>query len=135
VVDKDCLDETLYQLLVAFRIIRTISSFILCASSSNTGPSVFVMLSAYARSADFSIPSYVFCPPVKMTTVTVSTAEDLGLEVLRRFRAEESTQGLPVVIFTSSLHEQDKIESWRLGPNEYVAKPPAFRDFGNRPNP
>lgn len=52
-----------------------------------------------------------------------------GLEVLRRLRADDRTKDVPVVIFTSSSDEQDKVESQRLGANEYVVKPVGFRDF------
>jgi CheY-like chemotaxis protein len=52
-----------------------------------------------------------------------------GLEVLRRIRADERTQHLPVVILTSSTHEQDLIESYQLGCNSYVRKPVDFDQF------
>ena len=52
-----------------------------------------------------------------------------GLEVLRRLRADERTQLLPVVILTSSKEEQDLIEGYRLGANSYVRKPVDFAEF------
>ena len=52
-----------------------------------------------------------------------------GLEVLRRIRADERTQHLPVVVLTSSTHEQDLIESYQLGCNSYVRKPVDFDQF------
>jgi DNA-binding response OmpR family regulator len=52
-----------------------------------------------------------------------------GLEVLRRLRAEETTKDVPVVIFTSSSEEGDRVECQRLGASEYVVKPVGFRDF------
>lgn len=52
-----------------------------------------------------------------------------GLEVLRRIRANESTQLLPVVILTSSKEEQDLIRSYNLGANSYVRKPVDFNQF------
>jgi len=54
-----------------------------------------------------------------------------GLEVLRRLRADERTQLLPVVILTSSREEQDLIEGYRLGANSYVRKPVDFAEFLN----
>ncbi|MBI3853286.1 MAG: response regulator [Verrucomicrobia bacterium] len=46
-----------------------------------------------------------------------------GLEVLRRMRANARTQLLPVVIFSSSLEEQDVMEGYRLGANSFISKP------------
>jgi CheY-like chemotaxis protein len=52
-----------------------------------------------------------------------------GLEVLRRLRADERTQLLPVVILTSSKEEKDLVESYRLGANSYIRKPVDFNQF------
>lgn len=52
-----------------------------------------------------------------------------GLEVLRRIRADERTQYLPVVILTSSKEEQDLVTGYRLGCNSYVRKPVNFEEF------
>lgn len=52
-----------------------------------------------------------------------------GLEVLRRIRAEDSTQLLPVVILTASVEDQDRIRGYGLGANSYVRKPVDFVQF------
>ena len=52
-----------------------------------------------------------------------------GLEVLRRLRADEKTQLLPVVILTSSNEEQDIVTGYSLGANSYVRKPVDFNRF------
>ena len=52
-----------------------------------------------------------------------------GLEVLRRMRANERTEGLPVVILTSSNEEQDLVDGYKLGANSYVRKPVDFNEF------
>lgn len=52
-----------------------------------------------------------------------------GLEVLRRIRADERTQLLPVVLLTSSKEEQDMINGYKLGANSYVRKPVDFNQF------
>lgn len=52
-----------------------------------------------------------------------------GLEVLREIRGDSALRGLPVVILTSSLEEQDLITSYDLGVNAYVVKPVDFRSF------
>lgn len=52
-----------------------------------------------------------------------------GLEVLRRLRADQRTQMLPIVILTTSQAEQDIGEGYRLGTNSYVVKPMGFDHF------
>ena len=52
-----------------------------------------------------------------------------GLEVLKRVRANEQTQFLPVVILTSSKEEQDLINGYKLGANSYIRKPVDFAQF------
>ena len=52
-----------------------------------------------------------------------------GLEVLRRLRADERTDALPVVILTSSNEEQDLVDGYKLGANSYVRKPVDFNEF------
>ena len=52
-----------------------------------------------------------------------------GLEVLRAIRADDRTKLLPVVVLTSSLEDQDLINSYGLGANSYVRKPVDFEEF------
>jgi len=52
-----------------------------------------------------------------------------GLEVLRRLRADERTQYIPVVVLTSSKLDEDIIASYRNGANGYVRKPVKFDEF------
>lgn len=52
-----------------------------------------------------------------------------GLEVLEQIRANDRTRLLPVVVLTTSDEEKDRIESYRLGANSYVAKPVEFAEF------
>ena len=52
-----------------------------------------------------------------------------GLEVLRKMRADERTQMIPVVVLTSSKLEEDILDSYRNGANAYVRKPVNFSDF------
>ena len=54
-----------------------------------------------------------------------------GLEVLRRIRANEKTELLPVVILTSSKEEQDLIDGYSNGANSYVRKPVDFNQFAD----
>ena len=52
-----------------------------------------------------------------------------GLEVLRRVKADERTQAVPVVVLTSSNQERDMVESYKLGANSYIMKPVDFDQF------
>ena len=52
-----------------------------------------------------------------------------GHEVLKRIRANARTQLLPVVILTTSVEDQDRLDGYRLGANGYVRKPVDFAEF------
>jgi CheY-like chemotaxis protein len=54
-----------------------------------------------------------------------------GLEVLRRIRADERTQIIPVVVLTSSRLDEDILASYRSGANAYVRKPVQFSEFAD----
>lgn len=57
-----------------------------------------------------------------------------GFEVLRQIRINERTKFLPVVILTSSKHEEDLMEGYSLGANSYVRKPVDFNQFAKAVN-
>lgn len=52
-----------------------------------------------------------------------------GLEVLERLRADQRTLLLPVVIFTSSDEERDRLKSYENRCNSFVRKPVDFGAF------
>jgi two-component system response regulator len=52
-----------------------------------------------------------------------------GHEVLRRIRGDARTQLLPIVILTTSVEEEDRLEGYRSGANSYVRKPVDFTEF------
>jgi two-component system, response regulator len=52
-----------------------------------------------------------------------------GLEVLKRIRSDSRTQLLPVVILTTSVEDEDRLQGYRLGANSYVRKPVDFTEF------
>lgn len=52
-----------------------------------------------------------------------------GHEVLKRIRADERTQLLPVVILTTSVEQQDRFIGYLNGANSYVRKPVDFAEF------
>jgi len=52
-----------------------------------------------------------------------------GFDVLKRMRAEPNTQLLPVVMFTSSDEEDDRLRAYSSGANSFVSKPLEFAEF------
>lgn len=76
---------------------------------------------AYASRDPYDVPQVIFLD-LKLPKVG-------GLEVLRRIRADERTNLLPVIILTSSKEEQDLIEGYKLGANSYIRKPVDFSQF------
>jgi CheY-like chemotaxis protein len=64
-----------------------------------------------------------------VTLLDLNLPKVSGLEVLRLLRANENTKFLPVVILTSSVEEQDRLQGYNLGANSYVRKPVDFNQF------
>ena len=54
-----------------------------------------------------------------------------GLEVLRRIRADQRFQTMPVVILPTSDEEDDMMRGYQLGANSFVRKPVNFDAFMN----
>jgi two-component system response regulator len=52
-----------------------------------------------------------------------------GFEVLRRIKSSEKTKMIPVVVFTSSTDDGDRVESYMLGANSYIVKPFEYEKF------
>jgi two-component system, response regulator len=53
----------------------------------------------------------------------------MGLDVLKRLRADERTKLVPIVVLTSSSEESDRYQSYVEGVNAYVVKPVEFDAF------
>ena len=52
-----------------------------------------------------------------------------GLEFLRRIKAAEQTQDIPVIILTLSIRDRDIAECRKLGVEDYIVKPVDFQNF------
>jgi len=52
-----------------------------------------------------------------------------GFDVLSRVRAEPDTRLLPVVMFTSSDEDRDRLRAYSTGANSFVSKPVEFAEF------
>ena len=52
-----------------------------------------------------------------------------GFEVLAQMKTDERLKTIPVVVFTSSDQDSDRLRSYELGANAYVVKPVDFAKF------
>jgi CheY-like chemotaxis protein len=52
-----------------------------------------------------------------------------GLEVLRAMRADADLCAIPVIVLSTSARDQDVLEAFRLGADEYIAKPLSADEF------
>jgi CheY-like chemotaxis protein len=52
-----------------------------------------------------------------------------GHAVLKAIKGDERTRNIPVIVMTSSDHERDLAECYRLGANSYVQKPVDLNKF------
>jgi CheY-like chemotaxis protein len=73
---------------------------------------------SYADREKFPLPTVVL--------LDLKMPRKSGLEVLARIRSEEKLRRLPVVIFTSSKHDEDVRKAYDLGANSYLVKPVGF---------
>lgn len=71
---------------------------------------------------DTSVPPQLVLLDLKLPKID-------GLGVLRALRQDDRTKILPVVVLTSSVEEQDLIQSYSLGANSYIRKPVDFVQF------
>jgi two-component system response regulator len=52
-----------------------------------------------------------------------------GIEVLKKLKADERFQSIPIVILTSSKEDPDVKTCYELGANSYIVKPVKFEEF------
>lgn len=52
-----------------------------------------------------------------------------GLEILQKIRSDERFKAVAVVVFSSSLDENDKARAMTLGADDFMIKPMDFNDF------
>ena len=71
------------------------------------------------------------CRKLKVIILDLQLPKVGGLDVLQGIRANEKTRMIPVVVFSSSTEDRDRIESYRLGANSYIVKPISYENFVN----
>ena len=69
------------------------------------------------------------CENPKLILLDINLPKIDGLEILRRIRSDEHTKKIQVAILTSSLDDNDRIESYKLGVTKYIVKPTGFDNF------
>ena len=52
-----------------------------------------------------------------------------GIELLRRLKKEEATQGVPVIMLTAKAHEDNVIQGLEVGADDYMTKPFAPKEL------
>lgn len=52
-----------------------------------------------------------------------------GLEVLKKIKSDKILKVIPVVILTTSSHDEDIVKSYQNGTNSYITKPVRFTEF------
>lgn len=80
---------------------------------SGTGP--------YALREKHPLPSVVL--------LDLNLPEIPGFDVLKWIRAHPRFASLPVVIFSSSAREEDRVQAQSLGANEFVSKPGSMAEL------
>ncbi len=70
---------------------------------------------AYGERAKYPLPAVVL--------LDLNLPAVHGFEVLKWIREQPAHKGLPVVVFTSSAREEDRVKARELGANEFVQKP------------
>ncbi len=69
------------------------------------------------------------CPKPNLVLLDLNMPGMGGKEFLRRIKADEELDTIPVVILTTSDSEQDIIESYKLHASGYIKKPVTLKDF------
>lgn len=67
--------------------------------------------------------------PPRLVLLDLKLPRVSGHDVLRAIKADERTRCIPVIVMTSSNHERDLLECYRLGVNSYLQKPVDLAKF------
>jgi CheY-like chemotaxis protein len=72
---------------------------------------------------------YADAPRLGLILLDIKLPRIDGTEVLRRIKADPKFESIPVVMLTSSVSEQEMVESYSFGADSYIIKPVAFEQF------
>jgi len=74
-------------------------------------------------------PPYAKSPRPDLILLDLNMPKKNGCEVLRELRSDETLRPIPVVVLTTSDHDMDVNNAYRLGANSYIAKPTELDAF------
>ena len=69
------------------------------------------------------------CPRPDLILLDLNMPRLDGRQVLERMRADPNLDTIPVVVLTTSRHEEDVVRSYKLGCNSFIQKPIGVQAF------
>ncbi len=72
--------------------------------------------------------------PPRLAILDVSMPGLSGLDVLRKVRENEATEGMCVILLTARAHDSDVAAGLAAGANDYIIKPFSLHDLLDRVN-
>jgi two-component system response regulator len=84
----------------------------------------FIVAHDGAEALAYLLPTGQEAPPVPdLVLLDMNLPVVKGIDVLRQIRASPRTRHVPVVVLTSSGHDEDVARCYELGANSFVGKP------------
>jgi CheY-like chemotaxis protein len=74
-------------------------------------------------------PPYAESPRPDLVLLDLNMPKKNGCEVLQEMRSDETLRPIPVVVLTTSDHDLDVNNAYRLGANSYITKPSGLAVF------
>ncbi|ETX02865.1 MAG: hypothetical protein ETSY1_02005 [Candidatus Entotheonella factor] len=74
-------------------------------------------------------PPYAEAPRPDLVLLDLNMPKKSGCEVLQEMRSDDALRPIPVVVLTTSDHDRDITNAYRLGANSYVTKPSGLDAF------
>ena len=69
-----------------------------------------------------------------LVLLDVMLPDILGTEVCRALREDDETRGTPIIMLTAKAEEQNRVEGFQIGADDYVTKPFSVRELMLRVN-
>jgi CheY-like chemotaxis protein len=79
-------------------------------------------VNGYENRSEYPVPAVVL--------LDLNLPQVPGFEVLQWMRQQPEYKATPVVVFSSSMRDEDKTKAWELGANDFVEKPASGAMFG-----
>jgi DNA-binding response OmpR family regulator len=91
-----------------------------------------VQLIHYENGRDFlaAIPD-IYPPSIACVLVDLNMPYVNGFEVIESLRKNTDFQYIPIIVFTSTNSNEEKLKSYQVGANAYVAKPTELEELVN----